>query len=974
MVSPPSPWLAVLPVAIERLAAVNDRSALDRVIEELRGLLPGASIELGVAGAIVRGAPERDTRPLATLVDAAVARVDAAFRVAEDLGRGLEDSPAIIAVRRGPDHVLTFANRRYREMVGEERSILGRPGREALPEVAAQGFFDHLDRVFHTGVPHVGHEARAVWDRGAGRTEEGWYDYVWQALRDAQGAIVGTMLHALDVTDLVMARRAVEAERAVLHSLLMRAPVVVTMTRGPDHRLEFANDAYRRTVGPRDDLGKPLRDAFPELVEQGWLELWDQVYTTGESVSATEAPVLLDRQRDGTLAESWFNVSIEARRDASGEVFGIISHAVDVTDQVRQRRQVEADRASLQDMLMQAPALIAITRGPEHRFHLVNPQYEAAVGRRDLLGQAFAEALPELAEQGYLALLDQVYRSGRAFATHEATAWMLRDGIRVEGCANLVYQPLRDADGRVNGIMTHAVDVTSSVAARREVEAARARYRELVQSLDAIVWESSPDGQDILFVSDRAEALLGWPLAAWGEPRFLAKILLDEDRPRLRARQQAEVDGSAEFRVRAADGRVVWLHDTVRVVRDAAGAIQSRRGVMVDVSARREAEAERERMQDQLIHTQKLESLGVLAGGIAHDFNNLLTVILGNASLASLRLTENSPARGPIDDLVVTAQRAADLVRQLLAYSGRAHVKAEVLDLNAQVREIVGLLEATLPRKVEIRLDCAPGAQTIEADPAQVQQVAMNLVLNAAEAIGELRGTVRVSTGVRMLTAAELAEAVGAPTLPAGAYATLTVEDDGAGMDAATLSRVFDPFFSTKAQGRGLGLAVVLGVVRTHHGGLRLQSAPGRGTRIEVYFPVSSRSPARVAPPSAPAVRGGLNVLIVDDEVDVRGVARAMLEHLGYGVVEAGDGQEAMAVLAERKDIAVLLLDVTMPVMDGEEVLRAMRRERRDIPVILSSGFSELDSGAQGIGAAGFLQKPYTVRQLASALAQVVGG
>jgi two-component system cell cycle sensor histidine kinase/response regulator CckA len=384
---------------------------------------------------------------------------------------------------------------------------------------------------------------------------------------------------------------------------------------------------------------------------------------------------------------------------------------------------------------------------------------------------------------------------------------------------------------------------------------------------------------------------------------------------------------------------------------------------------------ERARVQEKLLQVQKTESLGLLAGGIAHDFNNLLTAIMGSASVAALKLPESSPARAPIDALVVAARRAADLTQQLLAYSGKGRFQIRLVDLSAQIQEIVTLLEAGAPKHVQLRLALAAGLPAVECDIAQLQQVAMNLVLNAAEAIEGDRGTVLIATGRQTIDATYPAEASLGEAPTPGDYVFLEVQDDGSGMDEATQARIFDPFFTTKTTGRGLGLAAVLGIVRSHRGVLRVYSTVGRGTTFKVLFPAQT-APAEITPsaPAAPSASTG-TVLIVDDENFLRSAARSILEHFGFSVLEAANGEIALELYASAHGtIDAVLLDMTMPGLSGEETFRRLRAVRPDVTVILSSGYNEIEATRRftSKGLAGFLQKPYTASQLGEYVTQVL--
>jgi len=384
---------------------------------------------------------------------------------------------------------------------------------------------------------------------------------------------------------------------------------------------------------------------------------------------------------------------------------------------------------------------------------------------------------------------------------------------------------------------------------------------------------------------------------------------------------------------------------------------------------------ERRRIEEQLRHTQKLESLGVLAGGVAHDFNNLLTGILGNASLALDRIEESNPHRELIEEVMRASERAADLTRQLLAYAGKGRFVMRNVDLAALVKEMAGLVQTSIARNVQVRLQLEE-VPPVFADQGQMQQIVMNLVINAAEAIGPEGGTVLVRTGVQAVDEQYIGTMSSAgELLRPGNYVMLEVHDSGCGMDDDTVKKIFDPFFTTKFAGRGLGLSAVLGIVRSHQGALKVYTQPGRGTTFKLLFPVSNHSAAERLPERAGDLAGSGAVLVVDDEEVVRRAAHHALERYGYRVMLAADGREAVEIYERERGIALVLLDLTMPVMSGEETLRQLQTMDPGVRVLLTSGYNEVEAVQRfaGKGLAGFIQKPYTAASLAERVKEVMG-
>jgi PAS domain S-box-containing protein len=429
---------------------------------------------------------------------------------------------------------------------------------------------------------------------------------------------------------------------------------------------------------------------------------------------------------------------------------------------------------------------------------------------------------------------------------------------------------------------------------------------------------------------------------------------------------------SCEYRVRFADGTVRWLLGNAQPQRDADGSTLWH-GFITDITERKTAETALHTFERKIQETQKLESLGVLAGGIAHDFNNILTGILGNATLAGLDIPVGSPSQSYLESIRKCSLRAADLCKQMLAYSGKGRFVITHLSLNTLVEETTQLLQLSISKQTVLRFNLSPNLPVFEADATQIRQVIMNLVINASEAIGAKSGVVCLNTGVTRVDRDYLASTILAPELPPGNYVFLEVSDNGSGMDVEMRSKIFDPFFTTKFTGRGLGLAAVLGIVRGHKGAIKVYSEVGRGTTFKLLFPCATGAAERTTPPSlaTPAWRGAGRVLVVDDEETVRSTAALMLKRLGFDAALAADGREAVEIFRQNPGGFVLvLMDLTMPRMDGRQAFEELRRIRAEVRVVLMSGFNEQEAISQfsGKGLAGFLPKPFQMDTLGEAL------
>lgn len=629
-----------------------------------------------------------------------------------------------------------------------------------------------------------------------------------------------------------------------------------------------------------------------------------------------------------------------------------------------------------------APAVIAVHHGPEHRFVFANKRFVASSDGRPLLGRTYADGFPEFVAQGYLAILDEVYRTGVPFIAAAARADTPRTpgGVSQERYWDLTFQANRDDEGRIDGLTSFSFEVTEHVLARREAEAAQARYDELVDTVGVVVWGADPTDWRLLWKRGPSESVYGAAAASAPTAHHLLAELDDEGRSALRAaRARLQAPGDAYViegrRPGPTEAEDRWFSERVQIRLDPSTGRLAAWGLAQDVTDRRLAEREQSRLQSQLLQVQKSESLGTLAGSVAHDFNNLLTAILGHASLAELQIAPGTPASRSVAALVSASRRASDLTRQLLAFSGRGHFRVEPTDLNALLGELTTLLHASIPKHVDLRLEREAGLPPVDADSAQLTQVFMNLVINGAEAIGEGGGTVVVRTGSKLLGPEDIRQRGPFSKARPGRYVSVEVSDNGHGFDAATAARIFDPFFTTKQTGHGLGLAAVQGIVRGHSGIMAVYSEPGRGTTFKVFLPAGEGGVASERVPAA-GVSGRPTVLIVDDEPSVRGIARAALEYGGYQVVEANDGHEGVETFrALAGTIDLVLLDLTMPRLNGAEALTQMRAVRADTPVILSSGYNEVEATHRlvGRGNVDFLQKPYSVRDLLDLAARLLG-
>jgi|GEM_PF-4463680 len=570
----------------------------------------------------------------------------------------------------------------------------------------------------------------------------------------------------------------------------------------------------------------------------------------------------------------------------------------------------------------------------------------------------------------------EIFRGAREAETRIAAALQ---GEEVWGTMDLgdaafeaSYTPLRERNGAIAGVLVIATDVTERRRIQEEVREGEERFRRLSETAfeglamieDRRVIDANQQFADI-FGYDR-EALLG---------TVTREFLHEEDRPRLRTMIANGDLGPIALRGIRADGSTVEIEVRLRPTHFRGREVMV--AAVQDVSEQRRAEEDRQRLEDRLRDAERLESLGVLAGGIAHDFNNLLMGVLGNAGLVLMDVEADSPAVHHIRQIEEAANRAAELTDQMLAFSGQGKFVVEPVNLSDVVDHVRRELDQVVGDRAALVYHLESDLPAVEGDARQLQQVVINLVDNAVDAVCS-GGTITISTGVRRLDRESIqsASAMSGNATDDGYRVYLEVEDTGCGMDAGTASRIFEPFFSTKFTGRGLGMAAVVGIARGHDGAVHVRSEPGEGTVVTVFLPpveqpVALPLPDVDRPPDGSTAGERRTVLVVDDEVAVREVAGAMLEREGYDVLSAGGGTEGVQLFsAHHHDLAAVLLDLTMPDLRGDQVFAEFTRLDPSVPIVIMSGYDEKDVVKRfpQPGLAGFLHKPFGSTALLEAL------
>ncbi len=502
-------------------------------------------------------------------------------------------------------------------------------------------------------------------------------------------------------------------------------------------------------------------------------------------------------------------------------------------------------------------------------------------------------------------------------------------------------------------------------------------YRGIFENTLVGMYRISPEG-DILMANSTLTKMLGYSSSDELKQHNLNETRPGSHHPLLVSEDHFKTDESIHglestwFR---RDGSSLHAWENYRAVRDKSENVLYYEGTVEDITEHKKIEKAKQELEKEILRSQKLESLEILAGGIAHDFNNILMAILGNADLAIMEIPTANRAHSNVKAIETSARRAANLVKQMMTYCGKNVFIIEQFDLNNAIYEMTHILGLSVTKKAQISYHLAENLPLIEADARQIRQVILNLVANASDAINKTGGSISITTGAIDCDCHYLSNIYIDKSLPEGKYVYVDVTDNGNGMNKKTIENLFDPFYTTKFTGRGLGLAAVLGIIRAHRGTVKVQSQLGNGTSIRILFPVSNSSTERKKTVNAKPWHGSGTILLVDDEEAILSVAKQMLEHLGFTVITAPDGRVAVNLFRKNMDdIVLVILDFIMPFLNGEETYIELHNIRDDIPVILCSGYNEQDISRlfKDKSLAGFLHKPYKFSELESMVKKVL--
>lgn len=802
-----------------------------------------------------------------------------------------------------------------------------------------------------------------------------WITSVGQGIYDDNGQATRMVGLCLDISERKQAELSLLQSKEFADNLIDTANVVFVELNLRGEVVRINPDAERITGYSLNEVaGKNWfellvpRARYPEV----WAE-FERITARGEVPRTFENPIVTKAGDERFIV--WQNSLLREQ----GVVAGTISFGVDITERMRAEAEVRASEAALKEAQRLAHLGHWMWNADEDHIWWSEELYDIYGVDPGAPASTYANDqdnyTPESAAR-LTAAVKQTMQTEVPYeidlqlsATRKAGVWVTARG-----------EVIRNSSGKVVGLRGTVQDVTERRSAEAALRAAERRFQDLVYSTDGIVWEADAITFNFVAISANAERMLGYPVSDWLEPGFWASHIAPEDRDRAveycvacTGRLQ---DHDFEYRFIARDGSVVWLRDIVKVVTE-DGHPRWLRGLMLDITAAKAAEASKAQLEIQLQHAHKMESVGRLAGGVAHDFNNMLGVILGNTEFALQHVDATAPVHAELVEIQNAARRSAELTRQLLAFARKQTVAPEVLELNESVQGLLSMLQRLLGEDIQLVWEPGSNLWPITMDPSQLASVVTNLCVNARDAIADV-GTIAITTSNCTVDEAFCTEHADARP---GDFVRLTIRDTGHGMDAATLGQIFEPFFTTKGvgQGTGLGLASVYGSVRQNGGFVTVCSDVDAGATFDVYLPrqVGSMPAPRDVPSSNDdTVSDGMEtILLVEDESAVLRLTVRALERQGYAVLAANGPSEALRLAGEHEGrIDLLLSDVVMPEMSGRELSKSLLARRPQLKRLFMSGHAADAMLQRGVLEEGvrFIEKPFAIAQLTARVREVL--
>ena len=910
-------------------------------------------------------------------------RVQAEFDRLRDL---FQQAPSFVAVLTGPDHRFEFVNESYQRLIGK-RDVIGMAIRDALPELAGQDFFEHLDRVYRSGEPYIGRAEKVVLRRAPDApAEEFLVDFIYKPMKRSDGAVSGIFVEGYDVTEHIRAEAALRESEARLRDSEQRYRTLFDSIdegfcviefvdkdgRLDDFRYIEANPALEPQSGITGVLGRTAREVLAGDAQE-WIDIFANVQRSGE-------PIRFERRlaaNDRLLELFAFRVEPESRRQ-----IGVIFQ--DITA----RRGIEAalrdSEARFRNLADAMPQLVW-TASPDGRVDYYNAR-RAHYGGIEQEADLHWSWAPLVHPEDRAATRQTWARSsatGEPYSCEHRLA--LADGTWAWHVSRA--ECVRDESGAIAKWYGTAIDIAQLKSAQELLQALNATLEkrvseavaektllaDIVEGTDAFVQVADLNFRWLAInkaAADEFERIFGV------RPRIGGSMLeILAERPEHRRAVEAiwarALAGEAfteigEYGDPARDRRAYEMR--FNTLRDRDGKRIGAYQFVYDVTQRLQDQARLAAAENALLQTQKMETIGQLTGGVAHDFNNLLTPIVGGLDMLRRRFDGDERSQRLVSNALQAAERARTLVQRLLAFSRRQHLQPQATDVGALVRGMADLMSRSLGPRIEIGFDIAENTPAATVDPNQLELAVLNLVVNARDAMA---GEGRVKITVRK------AEAPAGADIVPGSYVCVSVSDPGVGMDEGTLKRATEPFFTTKGVGRGtgLGLSSVQGLAVQSGGAFRLESRPGQGTSATLWLPVSASKPVAITQPTdfdvTARIDQSFSLLLVDDEELVRSGIAAMLTEAGFRVIEAASASAALQMLGSGVAVDALVTDFAMPGMSGVELAREARTLRPGLPVLMITGYAAL--GPHEVGGLPRIAKPFGQNELAAAVSDVLG-
>ena len=878
----------------------------------------------------------------------------------------------------GRDNACLY-NDAYRQSIGSERhpSALGAPARDVWAEV-----WD----IVGSQIEHVRSGRGATWHRDHlvpitrdGKREEVFWTYSYSPIDDdtASGGIGGVLVLVTETTSAVLAARELAFERDRFALLFDKSPTFMALLRGPEHRYELTNPSYNKLLGHRPLIGRTIAEAVPEAASQGFIQLLDRVYATGEAYVATGARFEVRLEPGGPLSEHFLDFVYQPFTDADGHCSGVFVEGVDTTERHRAQAALKRLNLSLEarveertrerDRVWQNSRDLLVVIGADGIFRAVSPAWTTVLGHqpREVVGRSILDFVH--ADDADFTRSGLKSAAGGGDLTNFENRYLHQNGAprwiswhtSVEG--DLVY-----AYGR---------DVTAEKQAADAVELSETRLRAIFENsylfqglLDLNGTLLHANKTSLRAIECEAEAVIGKPF--WECPWFAGTPGMSDRIRNVVPLVAAGETMRQEIHVNLPVGGWRWFDFLLRPMRDAHGNVVAVIPEASELTERKQAEAA-------LVQAQKMEAVGQLTGGIAHDFNNLLAGVAGNFEMLQRSIDE-----GRLDGLQRyvssgqdAARRAAALTQRLLAFSRRQTLDAKPTDANRLIHGMADLIRRSVGPGIEVAVTDAAESWLIKVDPSQLENALLNLCINARDAMAPDGGKLTIETTNRRLDE----RAANERELPAGQYLALSVTDTGSGMAPEVVARAFDPFFTTKplGQGTGLGLSMIYGFVRQSGGQVRIHSVFGMGTTVSLYLPRFTGGIETAAePPKAETADQGASetILIVDDEPTIRLLLQEVLEDIGYRVMVASDGAAGLKILQSDRAIELLITDVGMPGMNGRQLADAARTTNPALKVLFVTGYAEssvISSGQLETGMA-ILTKPFVIAALGKKVREMI--